>query len=656
MPCPSSIDEFSRVLARLQVLHDSQVSQLNTEVAELRAELQLRRCGVEDTTSGAATPRHAVKPCVVSLRAELLPIGHSDEGTPRNTAASQPKSELSAVVPLPDPTATKQQHLLAAESQPRGRSDEATPRSSASGQPKGEPDAAAPLPDPRVTEQQQLLTAESQPHGSSDKATPRSSASVQPKSEPDAAAPLPDPGATEQQRLPEALRRAYTEIKEISPSAFHRRFTLTLEEEDSLDEAKRLSNKYSALLNASSKSGWRGRCRRIVSTNRFDVVIGIVIALNAVTIGIETSFTRAGKPTPLVVHVLEFVFCGAYVAEVGMRFVGLGTAVLRSNWVKFDIFLVLCGLMDLASYVATAGGSIAILDTVLLVRVLRLARLARVLRLMIKFHTLWMLVQGLMNSLMTLVWTGLIICILLFIFSVLGLELLTPDASFSDEYNRIAEEHFGSLFMAMTTLLQGLTLDSFGAVYRPVMHARPFAVFYFVPFLLIVSIALMNLVTALMVNFSLEQASNDKQVHEEIAAERKAQLIRLLQEAFRELDVDGNGYITLEDMRAAPDDVRELIFDIADLQESNDTDVIRIFKTLDYDCSGTVEISEFCEGLMKFQEGKDFESYRIMKQCNNMIQMLKSLGAQQIGDHPERLARRSANSVESYWRSRMFPS
>ncbi|CAE7018395.1 CAC, partial [Symbiodinium sp. CCMP2456] len=100
----------------------------------------------------------------------------------------------------------------------------------------------------------------------------------------------------------------------------------------------------------------------------------------------------------------------------------------------------------------------------------------------------------------TLFWTFLLISILSYIAALFGMDMITYDLSLPADhpYNLAVVENFGALDDAMFTLMQLFTFDSIGTIYRPLIQQRPLLFFYFMTVLLVLSIALMNLVTAIM--------------------------------------------------------------------------------------------------------------------------------------------------------------
>merc|ERR1719197_2267046 len=109
----------------------------------------------------------------------------------------------------------------------------------------------------------------------------------------------------------------------------------------------------------------------------------------------------------------------------------------------------------------------------------------------------------------------------------------------------------------MLTLVQFLTLDSIGTIYAPMIMVEPSLVLYFVTFLLVCSIAMMNLVTAVIVQGSLEQAEADKEVEAAYKKQAMVKLMPTIRAAFLELDDDGSGEVTVDEVMAAPDDVKQ---------------------------------------------------------------------------------------------------
>merc|ERR1712232_615521 len=107
-----------------------------------------------------------------------------------------------------------------------------------------------------------------------------------------------------------------------------------------------------------------------------------------------------------------------------------------------------------------------------------------------------------------------------------------------DLYNYVVEENFGTLFRTVLTLLQGFTLDSAGSIYRPLVLEAPLLSFYFLAFILLVSIALMNLVTALMLESAMDSSKEDRDVIQKMKKAEKLGKIQELRGIFQTMDAD----------------------------------------------------------------------------------------------------------------------
>mmetsp|Transcript_80261 Transcript_80261/g.141668 ORF Transcript_80261/g.141668 Transcript_80261/m.141668 type:complete len:587 (-) Transcript_80261:28-1788(-) len=376
---------------------------------------------------------------------------------------------------------------------------------------------------------------------------------------------------------------------------------------------------------------------KMMSHWSFDAAVGIVILANAATLGIETHIKKTVPlgcsedcsdcsqqldmslqcyPVPEIVVLSDTVFLAIYTLEIILRLGVYGISVLNSNWIKFDAFLVFTSVLEFI--LANLNIEAAVLEQVMVVRILRAAKLARALRLMVQFQTLWQLVQGLMHSVGTLLWTFLLVMVLICVSAIFGMELIKVDAELplDDPYNVAASDNFKNFLDAILTLLQLFSFDSIGGIYRPLIKHNPGIFFYFIIIMLLLSIALMNLVTAVMVNSSLDQANEDKDAKKAYEAAKKAKQMEQLKVMFLELDEDGSGELTMDEIDSAPEVAREQLGEIAGTD-----DLAELFSMLDYDGGGTVGVDEFCEGVLKATSSAPgvMELGRLVKQCSDIL-------------------------------------
>mmetsp|Transcript_30141 Transcript_30141/g.70321 ORF Transcript_30141/g.70321 Transcript_30141/m.70321 type:complete len:863 (-) Transcript_30141:200-2788(-) len=393
-------------------------------------------------------------------------------------------------------------------------------------------------------------------------------------------------------------------------------------------------------------TGCRYKVHRLLQWMWFDFIIGLVITANAVTIGAEAAMEAEGTEAEAqtILRILESSFLFVYSVELGLRFYAYGLLAIKNNWIKFDVFLVVTGFIEFALNFFVNDDR---LDQITMVRLLRFSRLARVVRFLSQFRVLWALVQGMSHSLTTLVWTFFLIFSMLYTFAILGNDLIEDEALTGDEANRTrmaaynaAAENFNGLTKSMLTLAQFLTFDTVSEIYRPLIVEKPWLVLYFIVFVLLCSVALMNLVIAVMVENHMEQNRSDKIAEKARQDKRKQKLLPQLRKLFKDLDTDGSGDIEWTEIETADDQTKQYLQEIG-----KGLDLEELFRMLDYDMCGTLDVDEFCDGLIKAATSdKPLELLRLVSMCSDtLITVRHALDLSQdvthkmsVGPKPER--------------------
>jgi hypothetical protein len=352
----------------------------------------------------------------------------------------------------------------------------------------------------------------------------------------------------------------------------------------------------------------------MMSSSVFDTAMGLVIICNAVVIGAQIQSEIYGHDTSLYEN-LERVFLFIYSIELGLRFYVYRANCLRNSWVVFDLLLVSSGVLSEFIQPFVSGDENAqddFLGVILVMRIFRLAKLARTIRLLSHFRPLWMLVSGLLSSLGTMFYILILLMIILFVFACMGVELITKNTRLRADpvFDAYVQQYWVDLPISMLTLIQFVNLDGIGAIYTPMVRSEPTMLLFFGAFMLLVSVCLMNLVTAVIVENSFEQAKSDRNVAKKERQKAMTKLMPHVRQIFQSLDKDGSGTVTLEEFGEADASIQENLEKICQTD-----DLVELFEMLDVDGSGSVEIEEFCEQLAEFGSvDQPFINVRLMKQ------------------------------------------
>jgi len=346
-----------------------------------------------------------------------------------------------------------------------------------------------------------------------------------------------------------------------------------------------------------------------------------VILFNSVLIGMEQTDRAYGRSNPTL-DFLEHVCLAIYTIELLLNLLIDPFKLFSDVWMLFDSLIVTVGVYGFA--MSAAGENTSKFGSITILRTLRLMRLARTIKLLKRVRVLWMLVKGLMESVATMANTLILLLIVMYLFSCISMEIITTSElavgdTADPEFKEIVDKYFCNIPTTMLTLVQFLTLDSIGAIYKPLTERQPLLVFYFAAVILIVSIVILNLVTAVIVTDALNGARNERLEEAEQETRKRKRFVANLRNIFHRVDIDGSGLVTsCEFLKLSDEDLHEVI------TLSGINEPAKLFQMIDLDDSGGLDIDEFCEGLWHIMVDKvPMETRRLERRVELMYERMR---------------------------------
>lgn len=266
------------------------------------------------------------------------------------------------------------------------------------------------------------------------------------------------------------------------------------------------------------------KVKKFVENQAFQNFILGVIVFNCVLMGLQTSAVLTAKCGDLL-NLLDNICLGIFIVELGLKIIAYNKNFFKDGWNIFDTIIVLMSLFS----------SMAFLSSLRIFRIFRVFRSLKALksfrgfRMISSLKKLQVIIMAIVKSLPSIAWTGGLLLLVYYIFALMGVSF----------FGAAFPEWFGDLGKTMYTLFQVMTLESWSmGIARPVMEAYPAAWLYFVPFVLISSFIVMNVVVGIVVNAISDVTANDKQEEIKDSAEEnnenKSDRIQLEMQAIRE--------------------------------------------------------------------------------------------------------------------------
>eukprot|EP00605_Chrysophyceae_sp_TOSAG23-4_P002044 GSChrysophyteH1.ASY1.ANO1.2263.1 assembled CDS len=323
----------------------------------------------------------------------------------------------------------------------------------------------------------------------------------------------------------------------------------------------------------------------VVESAQFQSFMTIVIVIASFNVGIQTDWrVMRHEAAEKTLDMLDTIILYVFTLEVVMKVFAEAFTPWRyfnDSWNRFD-FLIVVG-----SWVPGAGSSVTML---------RLLRLLRVLKLVKRLPQLAVIINALLNGMVSIAYVGLVLILFFYVFSIIGMLLFGANDPW----------HFGSLHMSFFSLFQAATLDDwtilmyvqqygcdqYAGVFedfpeqctQPTAHGLV-AVSFFLVFILIGAQVLLSLFIG-VISTSMDEAQEHQAAEQALEKKMRKTAQKLLLDekrveamvlVFNRLDLDGGGSITEEELKIG--------LDAIDARMSEE-DILRILQKVSPDGGG----------------------------------------------------------------------
>jgi voltage-gated sodium channel len=224
------------------------------------------------------------------------------------------------------------------------------------------------------------------------------------------------------------------------------------------------------------------KIQKILESRTFEWTITALILVNAVILGLESSPSMMAAWGPLLTG-LDKALLAVFVVELGLKLLIYRQKFFQSGWNLFDFTIIAIALVP-------ASGPLS---------VLRALRVLRVLRLITIIPSLRRVVGAMLSALPGMGSIIVLLALVFYVSAVMATKLFAATEP----------EAFGDLGRSLYTLFQLMTLDGWsGEIVKPVLENHPYAMFFFLPFILFSAFVVLNLFIGVVVGAMQDEAQD----------------------------------------------------------------------------------------------------------------------------------------------------
>merc|ERR1712070_457035 len=138
------------------------------------------------------------------------------------------------------------------------------------------------------------------------------------------------------------------------------------------------------------------------------------------------------------------------------------------------------------------------------------------------------------SAMMTILWGMLLTALVIYMFSIYITDLMRGLAKVDENLER----YWGGLSASCFTLFQVFTVDGWSDVARPAIEVYPSLTLYFILFISLTYLVIMNVVVAVIVEHVIKKALHDEEARAHEAKRHFEASIDSIAQAFSHIDTD----------------------------------------------------------------------------------------------------------------------
>lgn len=341
---------------------------------------------------------------------------------------------------------------------------------------------------------------------------------------------------------------------------------------------------------------------------RFNLCIGALIILNVIVIALETDYgyddADADLDSKVGWVIVDSLFILAFIIEIGVRIFWERWNWPKSGWNWFDVIIVILAIVDIwiLSWVTESSGGLQVMSVFRIIRLIRLVRLVKLVRLL---RGLYVIVLAMWHAMQTMSFLLAIMAFGLLIYSIFAVTLIGRNSNLDNvriNGTDTVYDRFGTVFRAMYSLFELMTLEGWEAVARPIVEEEPWLFLFIVSYIMIFTFGMLNMIVATVIEKTLHHTRMLSDSHQAEEYRRMRHELMRVRSVFDESNQDASGKMTFEQFEAALK-AHPPIREIFNKMGISLHDAKELYTVLDWDDSGDLTIKEFLTGISKLQDG-----------------------------------------------------